>query len=251
MGIQEHLCSTFSERTSVMVRSEKARIRVTGLQPVQMVVGLVGLAFLVAGIVGFTRTGFANFAGQEPWFLSVFAINPLHNLVNVVLGLIGVLMSIGSGLARTYGWLLLIVTGGMFVWGMMITGMVSSNPVSGAGNPLNLNSADNWLHLGLAVLGLFVAVMPARKVALVERDDVVNDTAVHDDTIRDNGVHDGSVGDNGVRDGSVRDDAVRDRKIRDEDARDDSTRTDEIPVSAGSSSKSGGWKHGWRKHPAN
>lgn len=221
-----------------MVRSEKARIRVTGLQPVQMVVGLVGLAFLVAGIVGFTRTGFANFAGQEPWFLSVFAINPLHNLVNVVLGLIGVLMSIGSGLARTYGWLLLIVTGGMFVWGMMITGMVSANPVSGAGNPLNLNSADNWLHLGLAVLGLVIGVMPARKVALVERDDVVaNDTAVHDDTIRDD---------------SVRDDSARDRKIRDEDARDDSTRTDEIPVAAGSSSKSGGWKHAWRRHhPAN
>ncbi|HEV7976178.1 DUF4383 domain-containing protein [Amycolatopsis sp.] len=219
-----------------MVRSEKARIRVTGLQPVQMVVGLVGLAFLVAGIVGFTRTGFANFAGQEPWFLSVFAINPLHNLINVVLGLIGVLMSIGSGLARTYGWLLLIATGGMFVWGMMITGMVSSNPVSGAGNPLNLNSADNWLHLGLAVLGLVIAVMPARKVALVERDEVVND-----DTSRD-----GSV-----RDDSVRDDSVRDRKIHDKEARDDSTRTDEIPVAAGSSSKSGGWKHAWRRHPAN
>jgi len=214
-----------------MVRSEKARIRVTGLQPVQMVVGLVGLAFLVAGIVGFTRTGFANFAGQEPWFLSVFAINPLHNLVNVVLGLIGVLMSIGSGLARTYGWLLLIVTGGMFVWGMMITGMVSSNPVSGAGNPLNLNSADNWLHLGLAVVGLLIGVMPARKVALVERDDVVNG-----DTIRDD---------------SVRDDSVRDRKIHDKEARDDSTRTDEIPVAAGSSNKSGGWKHAWRRHPAN
>jgi hypothetical protein len=233
MGIQGHLCSTFSERTSVMVRSEKARIRVTGLQPVQMVVGLVGLAFLVAGIVGFTRTGFADFAGQEPWFLSVFAINPLHNLINVVLGLIGVLMSIGSGLARTYGWLLLIATGGMFVWGMMITGMVSSNPVSGAGNPLNLNSADNWLHLGLAVLGLVIAVMPARKVALVERDEVVND-----DTVRD-----GSV-----RDDSVRDDSVRDRKIHDKEARDDSTRTDEIPVAAGSSSKSGGWKHAWRRH---
>jgi hypothetical protein len=216
-----------------MVRSEKARIRVTGLQPVQMVVGLVGLAFLAAGIVGFTRTGFANFAGQEPWFLSVFAINPLHNLINVVLGLIGVLMSIGSGLARTYGWLLLIATGGMFVWGMMITGMVSSNPVSGAGNPLNLNSADNWLHLGLAVLGLVIAVMPARKVALVERDEVVND-----DTVRE-----GSV-----RDDSVRDDSVRDRKIHDKEARDDSTRTDEIPVAAGSSSKSGGWKHAWRRH---
>jgi hypothetical protein len=243
-----------------MVRSEKARIRVTGLQPVQMVVGLVGLVFLVAGIVGFTRTGFANFAGQEPWFLSVFAINPLHNLVNVVLGLIGVLMSIGSGLARTYGWLLLIVTGGMFVWGMMITGMVSSNPVSGAGNPLNLNSADNWLHLGTAVLGLFIAVMPARKVALVERDEVVNDTAVHDDPIRDNNVRDDSVRDDSVRDDADHEHAGRgrgllgrksDRKIRDEEARDDSTRTDEIPVSAGSSSKSGGWKHAWRKHPAN
>jgi hypothetical protein len=209
-----------------MVRSEKARIRVRGLQPVQMLAGLAGIVFLVAGVVGFTRTGFGNFAGHEPVFLSVFAINPLHNLVNVVLGLIGVLMSIGSGLARMYGWLLFVVTGVMFVWGMMITGVFASNPVSGAGNPLNLNTADNWLHLGTAVLGLLMAIMPARKVALVERDD--NAAIVPDDHIPDDS----------------------DRRIRDEQARDDNMRTDEIPVAASASGKTGGWKHGWRRHPA-
>ncbi|MDT7724872.1 MAG: hypothetical protein QOI21_1448 [Actinomycetota bacterium] len=212
-----------------MVRSEKAPIRVKGLQPVQMLAGLVGLVFLVAGVVGFTRTGFGNFAGHEPVFLSVFAINPLHNLVNVVLGLIGVLTSIGSGLARMYGWLLFLASGVMFVWGMMITGVFASNPVSGAGNPLNLNTADNWLHLGTALLGLLIAVMPARKVALVERDDLVE----RDATVQDDNVHGDS-----------------DRTIRDEQARDDNTRTDEIPVAASSSSKAGGWKHGWRRHPA-
>ena len=211
---------------------EKAHIRVKGLQPVQMLAGFVGLVFLVAGVIGFTRTGFADFAGHEPVFVSVFAINPLHNLVNVVLGLIGVLMSVGSGLARIYGWLLLIATGIMFVWGMMITGVFASNPVPGAGNPLNLNSADNWLHLGTAVLGLLIAVIPARKVALVERDDVIaNDTTAHY--------------------GHSSDDS--DRRIQDDQAREDNMRTNEIPVaepSASSSKTGGGWKHGWRRHPA-
>jgi hypothetical protein len=159
-----------------MVRSKGARIRVEGLQPVQMLAALVGLVFLVAGIVGYTRTGFDDFTGHRHVFLLGFAINPMHNLVHVVVGLLGLLLATGSGRARTFGWLLFLGYGVAFVWGLMVTGVLSSNPVAGIGNPLGLNSADNWLHLGSAVVGLVIAVLPARKTVRFDEDAMPRDT---------------------------------------------------------------------------
>ncbi|WP_370948898.1 DUF4383 domain-containing protein [Amycolatopsis sp. cg5] len=153
-----------------MTRANKARIKVKGLQPVQVLAGLTGIAFVVAGIIGFTRTGFGDFAGHHHTTLLGFAINPLHNTVHLVVGLVGIMLATGSGLARFYGWLLLLGYGAAFVWGLMITGALSSNPVSAVGNPLDLNTADNWLHLGLAVLGLVIAMLPARKQVLIEEE---------------------------------------------------------------------------------
>ncbi|WP_020672829.1 DUF4383 domain-containing protein [Amycolatopsis nigrescens] len=138
-------------------------MKVTGLQPVQVLAVLVGLFFLVVGVIGLVRTGFGDFTGHQHGTLLGFAINPLHNIVHVVIGLFGVLLGTRSGGARLFGWLLLAGYGVVFVWGLMITGVFSSNPVSGLGNPLNLNTADNWLHLGAAVAGLLIAVLPARK----------------------------------------------------------------------------------------
>jgi len=241
-----------------MVRSEKARIRVTGLQPVQMLAGLVGVVFLVAGVVGFTRTGFGDFAGHQPVYVLGFAINPLHNLVNVVIGLLGLLMSAGSGLSRTFGWLLLISCGAMFVWGLMITGALSSNPVSNAGNPLNFNNQDNWAHLAAAFVGLFIAIMPARKVALVEREEVVetdpalhDGTLAHDNTVQDTAVHDTTASDTMSRSERKRAEKREAREntavpVGDEEARGDNLRTDEIPVQDPAAKP--GWRQGWRRH---
>ncbi|WP_236794880.1 DUF4383 domain-containing protein [Amycolatopsis sp. GM8] len=138
-------------------------IRVQGLQPVQVLAGLVGLVYLVFGIFGLIRTGFGNFAGQHDVLVFGFMINPMHAVVNVVAGALGLVMALSSGLARTYGWILFIGFGLLGVWGLMITGLITSNPLSGWGNPLNLNDNDNWLHLGTAVVGLIIAILPARK----------------------------------------------------------------------------------------
>ncbi|GAB2990676.1 DUF4383 domain-containing protein [Amycolatopsis acidiphila] len=150
-----------------MARSKDAHIRVQGLQPVQVLAGLVGLAYLALGIVGFARTGLGDFAGHQDVMLLGFMINPLHNLVHVVVGVLGLLTATYSGLARTFGWVLFIGFGLIAIWGLMITGVIASNPVSNLGNPLNLNDSDNWLHIATAVLGLIIAIMPARKVVHV------------------------------------------------------------------------------------
>jgi len=128
-----------------------------------MLAALIGLVYLALGIFGFVRTGFGDFTGNQDVRVLGFAVNPLHNLVHVVAGALGLLSAASSASSRTFGWILLVVFGLVGVWGLMITGTISSNPLSGLGNPLNLNAADNWLHLATALLGLVMAIMPARK----------------------------------------------------------------------------------------
>ncbi|WP_336157091.1 DUF4383 domain-containing protein [Amycolatopsis sp. VC5-11] len=153
-----------------MVRAHRARVRVEGLQPAQVLAVLLGVLFLAYGIIGLVKSGFGDFTGHGVT-LWRFSANPLNNVVHVVTGVIGLLLALGSGRARTFGWLLFIGYGALFVWGLMLTGMISVNPVSGLGNPLNLGDADNWLHLGIAVLGLLTAVLPARHGVLLPEDE--------------------------------------------------------------------------------
>ena len=154
-----------------MVHAKGARIRVRGLQPAQVLAGLAGIAFLVVGIIGFSRTGFGNFAGHHDAGFWRFSANPLMSLVRVVTGVVGLLLAFGSGRARTFGWLLFIGYGLLFVWGLMIDGLISTNPVANAGNPMDLGPADTWLHLGVAALGLLIAVLPARRTILLPDDE--------------------------------------------------------------------------------
>jgi hypothetical protein len=161
-----------------MTHAKGARIRVRGLQPAQVLAGLAGIAFLVVGIIGFTRTGVGNFAGHHDAGLWRFSGNPLMSLVRVVTGVVGLLLAFGSGRARTFGWLLFIFYGALFVWGLMIDGLISTNPFANAGNPLDMGRADTWLHLGVAALGLLIAVLPARRTIHVPEDEVADEPTV-------------------------------------------------------------------------
>ncbi|MEU4769175.1 DUF4383 domain-containing protein [Actinosynnema sp. NPDC023794] len=148
--------------------STVGRVKVAGLQPAQVLAGLVGLVFLALGVLGFVRTGFGDFAGDQHAMLLGFALNPLHNVVHLAFGVLGLLMASTSGLARLYGWILFIGYGAVLLWGLALAGVFSINPVSGLGNPLALNINDNWLHLGLAAVGLLIAVLPARRKIVTE-----------------------------------------------------------------------------------
>ncbi|HEX8870471.1 MAG TPA: DUF4383 domain-containing protein [Lentzea sp.] len=149
--------------------THRVTVKVAGLQPVQVLAALAGIAFIVFGVVGFTRTGVGDWSTHS--FVLGFAVSPLHNLVHVVVGVLGLLMALGSGMARLYGWLLFLGYGAVFVWGLMITGVLAQNPAAQYGNPLALNTNDNWLHLGLALFGLLLAVLPARRRLIEETDE--------------------------------------------------------------------------------
>lgn len=142
----------------------ETRVSVRGLQPVQVVAGLVGLLYLALGTIGLVISGFGDFTASSHSTMWIFSVNPLHNVVHLGFGLLGVLMALTSALARAYGWVLFVSFGLLFVWGLALMGVFTTNPVRGLGNPMAIGTADTWLHFGTAIVGLLIAVLPARKV---------------------------------------------------------------------------------------
>jgi ABC-type transport system involved in multi-copper enzyme maturation permease subunit len=139
---------------TIMTHSTASRI-VRG--PHQWLALIVGIVYLLVGALGFLVTGFDGFMEHDDsQKLLWFAINPLHNIVHLVIGILGIGLWPMSGGARAFGWLLLLGYGAAFVYGLYAV----DNPEI---NYLNINQPDNWLHLGSALVGLLIAVWPARR----------------------------------------------------------------------------------------
>ncbi len=122
--------------------------------PSQVLSFAFGAIYLLVGILGFFVTGFDNFAEETDKTLIIFDVNPLHNIVHLAIGIAGLLLWRTLAGARTYGWLLAVGYGLAFVLGLIIIG--------GDNNFLNINAADNGLHLISALAGLAIALWPAR-----------------------------------------------------------------------------------------
>ncbi len=115
-------------------------------RPWPQVLGLAfGAIYLLVGIVGFFITGFRDFATHSDATLIVFDINPLHNIVHILIGVAGLALSRTLAGAKTFGLLLLVGYGAAFVYGLFATGR--------DWDILNLNWADNILHILSAAVG--------------------------------------------------------------------------------------------------
>jgi hypothetical protein len=128
--------------------------------PIQSAALLVGLVFLLVGILGFipgitTNYDDLKFAGHDSsaQLLGLFDVSVLHNIVHLLFGIAGVALAKTWDSARTY-----LVYGGavylaLFVYGVIFHGSSSANFVP-------VNWADNVLHLGLGIgmIGLGVAL---------------------------------------------------------------------------------------------
>jgi hypothetical protein len=115
-----------------------------------------GAVYLLVGIIGFFVTGFDNFAGnsQHEMLLGLFMINPLHNIAHILVGVVGLALSRTLAGARIYGWLLAVLYAVLFVYGLLAVGE--------SWDFLNINAADNVLHIATAVVGLVIATGPVR-----------------------------------------------------------------------------------------
>ena len=131
----------------------------------QQVTMLLGLVFILVGILGFipgmtTHYGSMSFAGSDSHakLLGIFEVSILHNLVHILFGIVGLALARSVEGAKQY-----LVGGGVVYLALWILGLV------GGADWIPTNTADNWLHFALGValvgLGLVTARGPATRMA--------------------------------------------------------------------------------------
>ena len=118
---------------------------------------VLGAAYILVGIVGFCVTGFDHFASPtNERLLGIFEINPLHNVVHLLIGVAGIAMWKRRDTARAYGVALAVGYGLTFLYGLFTAGKDTS------ANFLSLNGADNGLHLVSALAGVAIVMLLSR-----------------------------------------------------------------------------------------
>ena len=126
--------------------------------PVQSVAMLVGIVFLLVGILGFipgitTNFDDITFAGNESGaeLLGIFQVSILHNIVHGLFGIVGLFLARTMDGARTY-----LVGGGAIYLALAIYGWIVER--TSDANFVPMNNADNVLHVllgaGMILLGV-------------------------------------------------------------------------------------------------
>jgi hypothetical protein len=125
----------------------------------RLVAYVLGAVYLLVGIVGFAVNSDFGDKNTNEKLLGLFEINGLHNVVHIFIG-VALLAAARAGYraARSMN----MAVGGVYLL-VGILGLFIANNTSDA-NILSLNSADNVLHIGSALVLL--------AVALSEKDDV-------------------------------------------------------------------------------
>lgn len=128
--------------------------------PRQLVAAGVGAVFLLVGILGFIPgvtthydqlTGAGHHSGAL--LLGLFSVSILHNVVHLAFGVAGLALARTPAGAKNF-----LVVGGVVYLALWVYGLVIDH-----GSPANfipVNTADNWLHLGLAVAMIVLGVLP-------------------------------------------------------------------------------------------
>jgi hypothetical protein len=123
--------------------------------PVQWAALALGGLFLLVGILGFipgitTDYDTLTFAGHhsEAKLLGLFNVSGLHNFVHLLFGVLGLALSATFNGARFF-----LIGGGLVYAALWVFGLVIDH--DSAANFVPVNTADNWLHLALA-LGMLV-----------------------------------------------------------------------------------------------
>jgi hypothetical protein len=123
----------------------------TSRNPVQLAALIYGIVFLLVGIAGFipgltTNYDTMQFAGHqsEAMLLGVFQVSIFHNIVHLLYGITGLALARSATNARHY-----LLWGGIVYLVLWLYGLFVGH--DSPANFVPLNSADNWLHLGLGV----------------------------------------------------------------------------------------------------
>lgn len=128
--------------------------------PIRITAGVVGVLYLLLGIAGFipgitTEFGRLEWAGDGSMAMvfGLFQTSVLHNAVQLLFGVVGIVSAIYPRLARWY-----------LFWGGVVQVIIWVFGLYAADQPradfLPIDDAGVWLHFGMAavmiLLGLFV-----------------------------------------------------------------------------------------------
>lgn len=138
---------------------------VTTTSAMQRCAAMVGVVFLLVGVAGFvpgvtTDYSTMQFAGHESdaMLLGIFQVSVLHNIVHLLFGVAGLALAHSWTTARRY-----LVIGGFIYAALWLYGVVVDHEHQA--NFVPLNTADDWLHLVLAVgmIGLGLVLSRERR----------------------------------------------------------------------------------------
>lgn len=117
--------------------------------PASLYAGLVGAVLLVVGVIGFFYSSSFGSPGSVDDVFGVFDVNAWHNLVHLASGAVGlVAFASGARASRLYALAFGAVYIVIAIWGFIIG---SGDSILGF---IPVNTADNWLHVALGVVGL-------------------------------------------------------------------------------------------------
>jgi hypothetical protein len=124
----------------------------------------VGAVFVVVGILGFipgitTNYGDLAFAGHQSdaKLLGLFEVSILHNVVHLLFGIAGLALARSAMNAAYY-----LIGGGLVYAVLWIYGLVVDK--ESTVNFVPLNTADNWLHLILAIGMVAIGMVALRQL---------------------------------------------------------------------------------------
>lgn len=141
-----------TDRTHTATRTRRS--------PVQAAAALVGMVFLLVGILGFvpgitTDYDALEVAGHESHaeLLGFFQVSVLHNVVHLLFGAAGLAMARTASSAKAF-----LIGGGAVYLVLWLYGLLVDK--ASQANFVPLNTADDWLHLvlGVGMIGLGVAL---------------------------------------------------------------------------------------------
>ena len=132
---------------------------------VQKAAAIVGVVFLLVGVLGFipgitTNFDDLSFAGHnsDARLLGLFQVSILHNIVHLLFGIAGLAMARTAAQARTY-----LVFGGAIYLVLFVYGLIVGQ--ESAANFVPVNTADDFLHLilGIGMVGLGLVLTRDRR----------------------------------------------------------------------------------------
>jgi hypothetical protein len=149
--------------TTETIREQAATMTIS-----QRIAAVVGAVFALVGLAGFVPGLTQNleaisWAGNDSdaKLLGLFEVSVLHNLVHLAFGVVGLGAARSSHWASNY-----LIWGGATYLALAVYGIVID--LDSGANFVPLNTADNWLHLGLGAgmvgLGLLAGGPTATRV---------------------------------------------------------------------------------------